>query len=341
MPERYIFWIEELGQEHCEIVGKKCGNLGEMAKIGLPVPPGFALSVEAYKDFMIQTNARREIQNYLSQLSGDIETIEQFNHASRDIRQIVELKEMPETMKDTILSFYDGLCRRCDCIVAVSTRSAGPMSHPGQYETYLNVKGKADLLEKIKKVWASSFNPRSLAFRKRKALPLEDDPIGVAVLKMVNARAAGVVFTADPNTGDTSRMIMEANWGLGESVVSGELMPDVYVLKKDTLEILEKKLGKKSKYVTCKELGVAEEECPADLSGAFCLRDEEAKEIGKLGILLENHFGVPQDVEWAIERDLELPKSIILLQTRPAVIARKKSPVDQVVDLMLNLYSKG
>jgi pyruvate,water dikinase len=341
MPERYIFWIEELGQEHCEIVGKKCGNLGEMAKIGLPVPPGFALSVEAYKDFMIQTNARREIQNYLSQLSGDIETIEQFNHASRDIRQIVESKEMPEAMKDTILSFYDGLCRRCDCIVAVSTRSAGPMSHPGQYETYLNVKGKADLLEKIKKVWASSFNPRSLAFRKRKALPLEDDPIGVAVLKMVNARAAGVVFTADPNTGDTSRMIMEANWGLGESVVSGELMPDVYVLKKDTLEILEKKLGKKSKYVTCKELGVAEEECPADLSGAFCLRDEEAKEIGKLGILLENHFGVPQDVEWAIERDLELPKSIILLQTRPAVIARKKSPVDQVVDLMLNLYSKG
>lgn len=341
MPERYIFWIEELGQEHCEIVGKKCGNLGEMAKIGLLVPPGFALSVEAYKDFMIQTNARREIRNYLSQWSGDIETIEQFNHASRDIRQIVESKEMPETMKDTILSFYDGLCRRCDCIVAVSTRSAGPMSHPGQYETYLNVKGKADLLEKIKKVWASSFNPRSLAFRKRKALPLEDDPIGVAVLKMVDARAAGVVFTADPNTGDTSRMIMEANWGLGESVVSGELLPDVYVLKKDTLEILEKKLGKKSKYVTCKELGVAEEECPADLSGAFCLRDEEAKEIGKLGILLENHFGVPQDVEWAIERDLELPKSIILLQTRPAVIARKKSPVDQVVDLMLNLYSKG
>lgn len=341
MPERYIFWIEELGQEHCEIVGKKCGNLGEMAKIGLLVPPGFALSVEAYKDFMIQTNARREVQNYLSQWSGDIETIEQFNHASRDIRQIVESKEMPETMKDTILSFYDGLCRRCDCIVAVSTRSAGPMSHPGQYETYLNVKGKADLLEKIKKVWASSFNPRSLAFRKRKALPLEDDPIGVAVLKMVDARAAGVVFTADPNTGDTSRMIMEANWGLGESVVSGELLPDVYVLKKDTLEILEKKLGKKSKYVTCKELGVAEEECPADLSGAFCLRDEEAKEIGKLGILLENHFGVPQDVEWAIERDLELPKSIILLQTRPAVIARKKSPVDQVVDLMLNLYSKG
>ena len=100
MPERYIFWIEELGQEHCDSVGKKCGNLGEMTKIGLLVPPGFALSVEAYKDFMIQTNARREIQNYLSRLGGEIETLEQFNQASRDIRQIVESKEMPEAMKE-------------------------------------------------------------------------------------------------------------------------------------------------------------------------------------------------------------------------------------------------
>jgi pyruvate,water dikinase len=340
MSERYVFWLQELGQEHCETVGKKCSNLGEMAKIGLPVPPGFALSVEAYKNFMIQTNARGEIENYLCQLSGTIESIEQFNQTSKDIRQIVESKEMPETMKELISSFYDDLCRKCNCVVAVSTRSAGPVSHPGQYETYLNVKGKADLLEKIKKVWASSFNPRSLAFRKRKGLPLENDPIGVAVLKMVNARTAGVVFTADPNTGDTSWIIIEANWGLGESVVGGEAMPDVYVLDKGSLEIVEKKLGKKSRYVTCKELGVAEEDCPADLSNAFCLRDEEAKEIGELGIRLEKHFGVPQDVEWAIDRDLELPKNIILLQTRAEVIAQKKSPVDQVADLMLNLFLK-
>lgn len=341
MSEKHVFWFEELGQGHCEIVGKKCGNLGEMAKIGLPVPPGFALSVEAYKDFMIQTNARREIEDYLCQRSGEIENIEQFNQASREIRQIVESKDMPEAMKDTILSFYDDLCRKCDCMVAVSTRSAGPASHPGQYETYLNVKGKQDLLEKIIKVWASSFNPRSLAFRSRKGIPLESDPIGVAVLKMVNARAAGIVFTADPNTGDTSKMIIEANWGLGESVVSGELMPDVYVLNKQNLEIVEKKLGKKTRYVTCKELGVTEEDCPTDLSSTFCLREEEAKEIGKLGILLEKHFGVPQDIEWAIDRDLEWPKNIILLQTRQAIMAQKKAPIDQVVDLMLNLFSKG
>jgi pyruvate,water dikinase len=312
-----------------------------MAKIGLPIPPGFALSVEAYKDFLTQTNAIKEIQDYLCQLSGNIENIEQFNQASQGIRQIVESKEMPEAIKDTILSFYDDLCRQCNCVVAVSTRSAGPVSHPGQYETYLNVKGRADLLEKIKKVWASSFNPRSLAFRKRKGLPLENDPIGVAVLKMVNARVAGIIFTADPNTGDTSRMIIESNWGLGESVVGGESMPDVCVLDKESLEIVEKRLGTKSRYVICKELGVAEEECPADLSCTYCLSEEEVREIGKFGILLEKHFGVPQDAEWAIDRDLEFPKNIILLQTRPEVIVQKKAPVDQVVDLMLDLFSKG
>ena len=300
MSEKYIFWIEELGREQYEIVGKKCANLGEMAKIGLPIPPGFALSVKAYENFMVHTNSIEEIQDYLSQVSGDIENIKQFNQASKDIRKIAESKEMPGEMETMILSYYDRLCYKCDCPdVAVSTRSAGPISHPGQYETYLNVKGKEDLLEKIKKVWASSFNPRSLAFRKRKGLPLENDPIGVAVLKMVNARSAGIVFTADPNTGDTSRMIIEANWGLGESVVGGELMPDVYVLNKESLEIIEKKLGKKSRYVTCKDLGVAEEECPPDLSSAFCLRDEEAKEIGKFGILLEAkvEFGVDKGIK--------------------------------------------
>jgi pyruvate,water dikinase len=339
MSERFIFWFEELGQEHGEIVGRKCGNLGEMAKIGLPIPPGFALSVDAYKDFMIQTNAAQEIKDYLSKLSGGIENMQQFNQASKDIRQIAESKEMPIVMKELILSYYDHLCSKCNCTdIAVSTRSAGPVSHPGQYETYLNVKGKADLLEKIKKVWASSFNPRSLAFRKRKGLPLENDPIGVAVLKMINARTAGIIFTADPNTGDTSRMIIEANWGLGESVVGGEAMPDVYVFNKENLEIVEKKLGKKSKYVTCKALGIAEEDCPADLSSTFCLGDEEVKEIGKLGVQLEKHFGVPQDVEWAIDRDFELPKSIILLQTRSEVIVQKKAPVDQVLDLILTQF---
>jgi pyruvate,water dikinase len=158
---------------------------------------------------------------------------------------------------------------------------------------------------------------------------------------MVNARAAGVIFTADPNTGDNTRIIIEANWGLGESVVSGESTPDTYILDKESLEIRERKLGPKSKYVTCKEVGVAEEEIPPEKSGKFCLSDEEVREIGKLGKTLENHFGVPQDAEWAVDEDLPFPENVIMLQTRAEIIAQRKSPVDQIVDLMLSRFSRG
>ena len=340
MSERWVLWLEELGQEHNDLVGKKCANLGEMTKIGLRVPPGFALSVEAYRDFMSMTGAIYEIQEYLTKFGP--KDLKQFNQSSADIRQIVQSKVMPEEMEETIVSYYKELCRRCNTAeVAVSTRSAGPVSHPGQYETHLNVIGESDLVDRIKKVWASTFNPRSLVFRSRQGMPLESEPIGVAVLKMVNARAAGIIFTADPNTGDTTRMIIEANWGLGESVVSGESTPDVYILDKESLEIRERKLGPKSRYVTFKEVGVAGEEIPPEKRGKFCLSDEEAKEIAKLGKILENHFGVPQDAEWAIDEDLPFPESVILLQTRAEVIAQRKSPVDQIVDLMLNRFSRG
>jgi pyruvate,water dikinase len=339
LSKKWIIWFEDLGQEDNDLVGKKCANLGEMTRMGLRVPPGFALSVEAYRDFMDMTGAVEEIRKYLAKVQP--KDIKQFTRSSAEIRRIVQSRAVPKEMEEAIVSHYQELCRRCAAEVAVSTRSAGPSSHPGQYETYLNVIGNPDVVDKIKRVWASTFNPRSLAFRNRKKMALESDPIGVAVLRMVNARAAGVIFTADPNTGDTGRMIIEANWGLGESVVSGESTPDVYILDKESLEVKEKKLGPKSRYVTFKEVGVAEEDLPLEKTGQFCLSDDEAREIGRLGKMLEEHFGKPQDAEWAVEEGAPLPESIILLQTRPEVIAKTKPPVDKIVDMMLDRISKG
>ncbi len=339
MSEKFIYWFKELRQHHNKLVGKKCANLGEMTHLGMPVPPGFAISVKAYEYFLEETNSLREIKEYLERSDINIEKIDQLNEASIKIRQIVESKDMPEELKIPIYSFYDDLCQMCNSNnLAVATRSAGPVSRPGQYETYLNVKGKGDLLEKIIKVWASTFNPRSLSFRLQKGLPLESDPIGVAVLKMVKARSAGVIFTVDPNTGDYSKMILEANWGLGESVVSGELIPDTYVIEKESLQICEKKLGTKQKYVIFKEIGVMEEETPPLKRCTYCLMDEEVAEIGKLAKVLEKHFEAPQDAEWAIEENSNFPENIIFLQTRPAIITKKKSPVDQIVDLMLKRF---
>jgi pyruvate,water dikinase len=337
MSTNYIFRIEELGQEYNDRVGKKCANLGEMAKIGLRVPPGFALSLDAYRQFMAETGAEKEINDYLNGLTHDFETIDHFDQASAELRRIVESKEMPGEMRDRILSYYEEIGRKCNAKrVPVSTRSAGASSHPGQYETHLNVIGEAELIRNITRVWSSTFNARSLSSRKRLGLRLGSDPIGVAVIKMVNARAAGVLFTADPNTGNRSRMIIEANWGLGESVVGGEAMPDVYILDKESLETVEGRLGSKKRCITCQEVGVAEVETPPDQCDAFCLRDEEAREIGRLGKILEAHFGVPQDTEWAIEQGQPCPESVILLQTRPEVIAEQKKPVDRILDLMLS-----
>jgi pyruvate,water dikinase len=342
MPKRWTLWLEEVGQEHAKLVGRKCANLGEMTRMKLPVPPGFAINTETYLDFMHQTAADQEIREYLSGFSHANLELSQLSEISLKIRQIVQSKGMPFEIEEDIVNHYRELCRKCRTAgVAVSVRSAGPVSHPGQYETYLNVTGESDVLDKIKKVWASTFNPRSLAFRNQSEIILESDPIGIAVLKMVNARAAGVVFTADPNNGDTSRMLIEANWGLGESVVNGESTPDVFIVDKNNLEIQEKRLGPKYRCVVLDNKGVSEVSVPPDKSSNFCLNDEEVKAIVKLAKVLEDHFGLPQDIEWAIDQDTLPPDNVVLLQTRPAIIAPKKSSVDQIADLMLEHFSGG
>lgn len=339
MSKEWVRWFDDLDQECNDLVGKKCANLGEMTRIGLRVPPGFALSLEAYNAFMSATGAAEEILEYLKKVSHNFETIDHFNEAGAELRRIVESKEMPREMSDIILSHYRELCGKCEMEdMAVSTRSAGAASHPGQYETHLNVRGEQDVIENIKRVWSSTFNPRSLSARKRAGAPLDKDPIGVAVLKMVNSRAAGVLFTADPNTGDTTRMILEANWGLGESVVGGDAVPDTYVMDKESLKVIERKLGTKGKYVAFREIGVEEIDTPEDKSCTFCLTDDEIREIGRLGKVLETHFNVPQDTEWAVDDDLDFPDNVILLQTRPEVIAKQKDPADKVIDLMLSRF---
>ena len=342
MSNKWIFWLEDLGKEHNLIVGRKCAHLGEMNKIGLNVPRGFALSIDAYNEFMITSGAAEEISKCLDASSGITNDIGLLNILSKQIHSIIQSRPVPEEMREKIVASYRELCQRYNIAeVAVSTRSAGPVSHPGQYETFLNIKGEKAVVENIKKVWASTFNPRSLSFRLQKRLPLESDPIGVAVIKMVEAKTAGVAFTADPNTGDPARITIEANWGLGESVVNGESMPDIYIVDKASMEIEERKLGRKSRCISCGSEGVIEAELPDEKACVFCLSDAEVKAIAELSKRLEDYFGVPQDVEWAIEENVPLPESVYILQARAEVIAQTKAPVDQIIDLMLGHFSSG
>ena len=336
MGGKWIFWFEEIGQEHNALVGKKCANLGEMTKMGMPVPRGFSLSIKAHERFIKETNAEQEIRQFLSKFGG-VQSLKQYEEVSKGLRHIMETKEMPEDMRQAIMSHYDILCDRCGAgtEVAVSVRSAGTISHPGQYETYLNVKGKAEVLNKIVKVWASIFNTRTIASLVRQGLSAENSPpIGVGVVEMVNARSAGVGFTCDPVSGDRSKMTIEGAWGLGESVVSGTLIPDKYIVDKYTLNIIERVTSDKEIRVVAKDEGAVEEEVPADKRLIPCLSDEEVVRIAELAKTLELHFGVPQDMEWAISADLPFPDNVFLLQTRPVagIKAKTPSPMTRIID---------
>ncbi len=339
---KLLFWFEEIGKEHNSIVGKKCANLGEMIRMGLPVPPGFAISIEMYRKFLTETDASQELSEYVAQLGDlkdfDITKIDQISHR---IQGLIEGKKMPIEIETQIRENYERLCQRTGIPnVAVSVRSAGIESRPGMFETYLNVKGIEEILEKVKKVWASAYTSRAIAFRLTKGLSILGDELGVAVLKMVNACASGIGFTIDPISGDDTKVVLESNWGLGEGVVSGEGSVDRFVIDKKTLEVLERIIGEKSRHVVSKGIGAEWEEVPPEKRAVPCLNDPEIKEIGRLALEIEKKLGGPQDIEWAIDSDFHFPKNIFLLQTRPAkVVARKiESTSDQIIDLMAKLY---
>jgi pyruvate,water dikinase len=345
MEVREVYWLEEIGKEYNDIVGKKSANLGEALKVaGIQTPPGFAISIRAYERFISETGLEKEINQHLQQnlpAGSGPANLKQLEEVSLALRNIVESREMPLALRETIASYYRALCDKCGATdVAVSVRSAGVKSHPGQYETYLNVGGAEQVVEKVIKVWSSIYNTRSVSAAIRQAIPVDKcPPVGVCILKMVPARAAGVCLTVHPVTGDETKALIESNWGLGESVVSGRVTPDKFVVDKREMKLIERTPGHKVKRVVMRGQEVSEEEVPADERGKLSLSDEEVIEIVALAKKLESHFGVPQDVEWAIDSGLPVHENIILLQTRPQVgIPEKKSATDKIIDRMIRSF---
>jgi pyruvate, water dikinase len=330
MSEQWIYWLKEVGVEHNDIIGKKCANLGELTRGGFRVPPGFALGVGAYDRFMKETGASDRLLKYFESFKADphdITDTPKYDAASKEIRSLVESIKMPLYMEKTIREYYQGLCQETGRDNAfVATRSAGPKSHPGQYETYLNVSGEEDVLKNVIRVWASTFNTRSIISRARLNLPLHDDPIGVAVLTMVDAKAAGVIFTVNPINGDESKVAIEASFGFGEAVVSGNVTPDRFLVDKVTLEIDERVVSDKgAEFAYNPETRTMEyKELEADKRKIACLEEREIIELTKIAKKVQTHFGCPQDIEYAISRTIPFPESIFLVQARPESVWGKK-----------------
>jgi pyruvate,water dikinase len=330
MPEKWIYWLKEVGTEHNDVVGKKCANLGELTRAGFHVPPGFALSVHAYDRFMKETEVTNLLLEFLKTLQADPDSVAdtpKFEAASKEMRSIVESIKMPADMEKVVREYYAELCRITKCEnLFVATRSAGPLSHPGQYETYLNVSGADEVVNHVIQVWSSTCNTRSIIARARLGLPKHYDPIGIAVLTMVDARAAGVMFTVNPVNGDASKVAIEGSFGFGEAVVSGNVNPDRYLVDKVTLEIDEKVVSDKgSEFAFNPETReMVYKELPPDKRRVPCLEDREVLELTRIAKKVEAHFGCPQDIEYSISSSLPFPESIFLVQTRPESVWGKK-----------------
>ncbi|UCH08341.1 MAG: phosphoenolpyruvate synthase, partial [Deltaproteobacteria bacterium] len=231
-----------------------------------------------------------------------------------------------------------GLCEKCGMeSFPVAVRSSATAedlptaSFAGQQETYLWVEGTEQIIRNVQRCWASLFTPRAISYRIKNNFPHEKVLISVGIQKMVNSRTAGVMFTISPTDGDPSKVVIEGSWGLGETVVSGSVNPDKFVVDKVVMEISERNIS--TKHIECVYDCEKGEVVHADVEPAMqckcCLDDRETKELVKIAKIIEDHYGCPQDIEWAIDKDLSFPENIFIVQARPETVwsQRKDEPV--------------
>jgi len=336
--EKLVLWFEELTKDDIPIVGGKNANLGEMTQAGIPVPPGFAVTAQAYRKFITEAGIAREIYQTIKKTVTNTDDPKQYEEASKKIRKLIESVEMPQGIENAIKNAYGELSKRgnsANLFVAVRSSATAEdlpdASFAGQQETYLNVKGSDELVKKTIKCWSSLFTPRAIFYRTKKGFKHEEVLISVGVQKMVNARTAGVMFTINPVTGERNQIIIEGTWGLGEAVVSGAETPDHFVVNKETLEIINRKIVKKTvEYVRNPKTGKTEHaDVHLERQQMPCLNDEELHKLSELGKKIHQHYNKPQDVEWAIDRDLEFPENVFIVQSRPETVWGTKEKTEE------------
>ncbi len=331
--KRLILWFEELDKGDVPLVGGKCANLGELIRAGIPVPPGFAVTAYAYKRFIEETGIKDRIYKIIENTVKEKKP-EEYQEASAKIRQLIESTKMPEDIEQAIRTAYTELSKRvgkdAEFVAVRSSATAEDLpgaSFAGQQETYLNVKGADEVVKMVQKCWSSLFTPRAIFYREEKGFAHEKVLISVAVQKMVNSKSAGVMFTIHPVTGDRNKIVIEGNWGLGEAVVSGSVTPDEWIVDKNTLEVLEVRTAEKTvEYIRDPETGkTIHAEVPPERRSIPCLTEEEVKKLAELAVKIEKHYGTPQDIEWAIDRDLPFPENVFIVQARPETVWSTKA----------------
>jgi pyruvate,water dikinase len=353
-----------LAAEHHPHVGGKCASLGTMSQAGLPVPPGFAVTTAVFADAKAASGSRDRLTRIIDdQLSG-LEVIDQgtLTLVAAQARELVTSWAVPEAHEAVIRRMYDELCALSGVDdVPVAVRSSATVedspdaSFAGEHDTYLWVCGIDAVLEKIRACWASLYTERAIIYRQEMGYDHNEVDMAVAVQKMVRPRAAGVAFTLDPTNGDRSGVCIDAAWGFGEGVVSGDVTPDNFLVDKVMWSINRRQISAKTHAHLLSQTDgtdrpqVVRVELPEDQVNAPALSDEEIVAVARLARAAEKHYGSPQDIEWAIDDDLPAGEDAVLLQARPETVWSKKNhavgaktdAMASIVDTLVNpLYAR-
>jgi pyruvate, water dikinase len=328
MTDLYTLPFSAISHADFARVGGKCASLGEMTQAGVAVPPGFAVTTDAYAAMLDQHDLRAEIERHMAGV--DPYDLNEVDRAAQAIRIRIRGHKLPPDVETAIRVAYDAMGAGTPVAVRSSATAEDlpDASFAGQQDTYLWVKGADDVVDKVRDCWASLYTTRAVSYREKNRIPHVDVLMSVGVQKMVNARAAGVAMSIDPVNGDRTKIVIDASWGLGETVVSGLVTPDNFTVEKVMETIIARTISDKHvELVGDADVGAAvEREVPEDRRLKQCLSDAEVVAVARLVKRLEKQNKCPQDVEWAIDADLPDGENLLALQSRPETIwSQKKS----------------
>jgi pyruvate,water dikinase len=320
--QKAIVWFNEVGKKDVPTVGGKGANLGEMTQADIPVPQGFIVTANAYFDFLKKSKVKDEISRRLQSL--DPGNSKQLQQIAAEIKQLILDAAMPPKLAKEIEQAYNQMGGGLVAVRSSATAEDLPeASFAGQQRTFLNVQGGKEVVAAVQGCWASLFEPRAIFYRHHQGFDHFKVGIAVPVQKMIQSQASGVMFTLEPVTSDSGKVVIEAVFGLGEAIVSGEITPDLYVVDKDSLKIISKKtVNQESQLIKNPAAGAKETNIwaplPATAQSQQKLTDSEIIKLAWLGKQIEDHYRFPQDIEWAKEDN-----KIYIVQTRPVTTIKE------------------
>ncbi len=315
-----ILWFSEVGKEDISEVGGKGANLGELTQAGLPVPQGYIVTAQAYFYFLKKTHLAKKISRLLYRLNP--EDNKKLNVVSREIKKSILESKMPEDLAGEISAAYKKLGGFAVAVRSSATAEDLPeASFAGQQATFLNTEGAAEVVKSVQKCYASLFESRAIYYRIINKFDHMKVGLAVPVQNMIESEMSGIMFTVDPVEGDTDKLVIEAGYGLGEAIVSGSVTPDRYIVDKRNFDIIDKEINRQTWKIVHKSGGGDKHVAVGRrLQKAQKISDDLIKELAQVGVHIEDHYGKPQDTEWALERG-----KVYMVQSRPITTLKSQS----------------